>query len=184
MRFYLGAAYFFGDVYPKKDSIDTPKTPQPEPEPENLSPAEKTILVIGPTAIPPDEKTNYALDFISGFAHFLAFVILGMTIDVHTKPLSWFPVVVTFILLYDGLWWAFSIPYKRTRKIIKWWALINAINFGASLLIFFALLLAKQGPLIAELWAYSLVLAVSAYDIGSMMGGRPYFQRLREQLTE
>ncbi len=156
VRFYLGSAYFFGDVHPNNGNNEAEV----------------------------DSKTNYALDFISGFAHFLAFVILGLTIDVHTVPIFWFPIVITFILLYDGLWWAFSMPYKKTRKIIKWWALVNALNFGASLLIYALLLLLKFDSLIAELWSYSVVLGVSAYDIGSMMSGKPYFQGLREQLAD
>jgi hypothetical protein len=166
VRFYLGAAYFFGDVYPK-EAASAPL----ESEDKNAEIAQV-------------EKTNYALDFISGFAHFLAFVILGLTIDVHTKPIPWFPIVVVFILLYDALWWAFSIPYKKTRKIIKWWALVNSVNVVASLVVFLALLLFKFDTVLAELWSYVLVFAVSAYDIGAMMKGHPYFQGLRDQLSE
>lgn len=164
VRFYLGAAYFFGDVHqkPRQSELDD-EFPRRDSDPP---------------------KTNYALDFMSGFVHFLAFVILGLTIDVHITPLSWFPVVVVFILLYDALWWVFSLSYPKTRKIIKWWALVNAVNVLASLLIFAALLLFKFSPITAELWSYSAVLIVSAYDIGAMMKGKPYFQGLREQLND
>ena len=165
VRFYLGAAYFFGDIYPDKE-------PSAEPTSEQTG-AETN-----------DEKTNYALDFISGFAHFLAFVILGLTIDVHTTRVSWFPVVLCFILLYDALWWVFSLPYNKTRRIIKWWAIVNAVNVGASLVIFLALLIFGVSNINAELWAYSMVLFVSAYDIGAMLKGRPYFQSIKQQLAE
>jgi hypothetical protein len=166
VRFYLGAAYFFSDVYSKDNE---PLTIESQGETNG-------VLV--------HERTNYALDFISGFAHFLAFVILGLTIDVHTKPLYWFPVVVVFILLYDVIWWAFSIPYKKTRKIIKWWALVNAVNVAVSLVVFLTLLLLRFDEVIAEVWAYVLVFAVSAYDIGAMMKGRPYFEGVRDHLSE
>ena len=82
------------------------------------------------------------------------------------------------------IWWAFSIPYKKTRKIIKWWALVNAVNVAVSLVVFLTLLLLRFDEVFAEVWAYALVFAVSAYDIGAMMKGRPYFEGVRDHLSE
>src|SRR5919205_1649506 len=69
IRFYLGSAFYFSDIH--NSGADYSST---DPDP-----AESPLV------------TNYALDFICGFVHFLVFVILAMNVDVHTKPLFWFP---------------------------------------------------------------------------------------------
>lgn len=90
VRFYLGAAFYFGAVY----------------ESEN---AEKKFPV-----------TNYGADFFSGFLHFVLFVILAQIIDIHTIPVYYFPSLVGFILIWDVLWFASSWRRSTAQVIFWW----------------------------------------------------------------
>ncbi|MEK6278912.1 MAG: hypothetical protein AABN95_01010 [Acidobacteriota bacterium] len=156
VRFYLGSAFFFSDIHDAGYGVSDPSEPF---------------------------KKNYALDFICGFTHFVAFVILAMNIDVHTRQLFWFPVLVGFILFYDFIWWVFSQRYYSADYIF-WWMVANSITLIVSgmvyLLAYYPL---HRDPLVAEACAFLPVVAVSAYDIGAMMMDKPYFESVQNRLS-
>jgi hypothetical protein len=90
VRFYLGAAFYFGAVYQSET-------------------AKKKFPI-----------TNYAADFFSGFLHFVLFVILALLLDIHTTPIYYFPFLVGFILMWDVLWFATSTRRSTAKMIFWW----------------------------------------------------------------
>jgi hypothetical protein len=153
IRFYLGSAYFFTDAYEAEDA-DTQF-----------------------------EKKNYAVDFVCGFLHFVGFVILALTIDIHSKPIMWFPIAVSFILLYDVFWYLFCFRYE-TSELMFMWMVINAGNFVLSGFLYLLVDRFGAGPVSAEVWALWPVLLVSLFDIGGMMQDKPYFDRIRRVFSD
>ncbi len=145
IRFYFGSAYFFGTAY-EADDADTKY-----------------------------HKKNYGVDFIFGFLHFISFVILALTIDLHTSPVQWFVYTVAFILVYDLFWYGFS--YKQaTSKLIFWWMFINLLNALASAFIYSIIERNSKNIITAEFWSLLPVLIVSIFDIGLMMNRKPFFK--------
>lgn len=162
IRFYLGSAFYFSDIHDASSGYDILDSSEEDAQP----------LV-----------KNYALDFICGFTHFLAFVILAMNIDPHTKQLFWFPVLVGFILFYDFIWWIFSLRYYSADYIF-WWMIVNSGTLVISGIIYLlAYYPGKRELLTAEACALIPVVAVSAYDIGAMMLDKPYFESVRNRLS-
>lgn len=144
IRFYFGSVYFFGTAY-EAENADTKYS-----------------------------QKNYGSDFIFGFLHFISFVILALTIDLHSSPVHWFVYVVAFILLYDAVWYGFT--YKQaTSKLIFWWMLVNVGNALFSAVLYFIIDRSTHNPIWAEIWALWPVLIVSVFDIGWMMNKRPFF---------
>jgi len=90
IRFYLGAAFYFGAVYESRDS--------------------KTKFPV----------TNYGADFFSGLLHFVLFVILALIIEIHTIPVYYFPALVGFILIWDVIWFASSMRRSTAPVIFWW----------------------------------------------------------------
>lgn len=148
VRFYFGSAFYFGAAY-ESASCETDY----------------------PTS-------NYGIDFIFGFFHFISFVVLALMIDIHTAPIWWFPALVCFILVYDGVWYLSSMG-QSTREMIFWWMVMNLLNASISAALYFALR-GAAGPIAAERWALSLVILISFIDIGMMMKKRPFFQPIRD----
>jgi hypothetical protein len=147
VRFYFGSAFFFGAAYE--------------------SPSAKIKFPI----------TNYAADFIFGFFHFIAFVILALLIDIHTTPIHHFPYLVAFILIYDVLWYAASFR-RSTVKMIFFWMAVNLVTALTAALTYVIIESHYQDVLRAERCAAWIVLVVSVIDIGLMMAKRPFFQPL------
>lgn len=90
VRFYLGAAFYFGAVY-------------------EANTAKKKFPI-----------TNYAADFFSGFLHFVSFVMLALLIDIHTTPIYYFPFLVGFILVWDFFWFLSSMRRSTAKMIFPW----------------------------------------------------------------
>jgi hypothetical protein len=145
IRFYFGAAYFFGAAYESE------------------------------TAAKRFPVTNYAMDFVFGFVHFICFVILALLLDIHTTPVHWFPYLVGVILIYDVLWYASSFR-RSTRSMLFWWTLVNLFTALISGLVYVIIDLGSHNPVRAETCAFYIVIAVSLLDIGMMMAKRPFFQ--------
>ena len=145
VRFYFGSAYFFGAAY----ESNTAKDEFP--------------------------NTNYAVDFVFGFTHFVAFVILGLLLDIHTTPIHHFPYLVAFILVYDVFWYAASAS-RSTGKIIFTWMLVNVLTALIGAVTYLVLEYKYQDVLRAERCAFYLVIGISLLDIGMMMARRPFFQ--------
>jgi hypothetical protein len=121
--------------------------------------------------------TNYAADFIFGFIHFVSFVILALLIDIHITPIHNFPYLVGFILIYDIFWCASSFR-RSTVKLIVWWMLVNVVTALSGAVIYLILEFRYGNVLMAEKYAFCLVIIVSLLDIGLMMAKRPFFQPL------
>jgi len=123
---------------------------------------------------------NYGVDFVLGFLHFTGFIMLALTINVHTTRPDWFIYTVGFILMYDLLWWGLS-PKKSTGEVIFWWM---AVNVGNALLSGFLYLILdpKNHPFRAEGWALAPVIVVSIFDIGWMMKRRPFFEAVSDKV--
>jgi hypothetical protein len=145
IRFYFGSAFFFGEAYE------------------------------GDNAEQEYPKKNYGLDFIFGFLHFCLFFVLALTIDIHTSPVYWFPVLVGVILVYDLFWYGFSFT-QDTSSLIFWWTVVNLLTALAAGLVYVLISGGTQNPLRAELWALWLVAIVSIVDIGLMMIKKPFFE--------
>ena len=152
IRFYLGSAYYYGKAYEASDADE--KYP----------------------------KKNYGVDFVFGFIHFLAFLILALTIDIHTAQIRWFPSVVGFILIYDFFWYASSFK-QDTSELLVWWMMINGINALFSTVLYLIVERATDSVIKAEMWALIPVLIVSAFDIGWMMLDKPFFDPIKNTLT-
>lgn len=145
IRFYFGSAFFYGEAY----EIDTADEEYP--------------------------KKNYGLDFVFGFLHFSIFFVLALTIDFHTSPVYWFPVLIGIILVYDLFWYAFSFT-QDTSSLIFWWMVINLLTAFLGALVYIGILSWTSNLLKAELWALWLVAIVSIVDIGLMMMKKPFFE--------
>src|SRR6185369_5991530 len=146
IRFYFGSAFFFGAAYESKSA----RVDYP--------------------------ASNYGIDFVFGFFHFVSFGVLALMIDIHTAPIWWFPTLVGFVLIYDLFWYVTSIG-QHTREMIFWWMIINVINASISAALYLGLR-GAYGPLDAEICAFWIVIAVSVVDIGLMMAKKPFFQPL------
>jgi len=142
IRFYFGSAYFFGAAYQSRK-------------------AHKRFPI-----------TNYGMDFIFGFIHFVSFVILALLIDIHTTAIHGFPYLVGFILVYDIFWYVSSVR-RSTKAMIFWWMIINLITALTAGLVY--VLLERRNVITAEIWALWIVIGVSVLDIGMMMAKRPFF---------
>lgn len=150
IRFYLGSAYYFGTAY---DADDADKKYQ---------------------------KKSYGVDFVFGFMHFIGFVVLALTIDIHTTPFQWFGYAVAFILLYDFVWYVFS--YRQdTSDLIFWWMVVNGVNCLGSAVLYLIVERQTGDTIKAEIWALWPVLLVSGFDIGWMMIKRPFFELISEK---
>lgn len=150
IRFYLGSAYYFGLAHEAES-------------------AERDF-----------PKRNFATDFVLGFLHFLGFVFLGLTINVHSD-LRLFPLAVVFVLAYD-LFWFFMTIKLDTRSLIKWWAFINGIILAVCMAIYLGVEKVTQSSQRAEVWALWVVFLTTLFDIGWMMKKKPFFEPVRDWL--
>lgn len=76
---------------------------------------------------------KYTWDFFSGLVHFSAF--LGLSLSISTSRPWWeFNLWLTFIILYDVLWWILCRKHD-TMPSIRFWALFNGSCFILSLLL-------------------------------------------------
>lgn len=152
IRFYLGSAIYFGDVYEGTDA--------------NLRYREK----------------NYALDFLFGFMHFLAFFLLAFSIDVHSKPVMLFPSLLTFVLLYDFLWWIFCRKYDASGMIAVWMG-VNLISLLCGALAYFISRYAGANEVRAELYAFIPIMFFSAVDLADMVLPTPIYENVLAKFT-
>lgn len=152
IRFYLGSAYYFGLVH------------ESERASENFS------------------RRSFGSDFVLGFLHFLGFVFLALTIQVHAgQPMRLFPLGVAYILGYDVAWFLYSWASKLdTRRKIKWWAIINGGVAVVSVALYLLVEKLTGNSLRAEIWTLWLVFVVTLFDIGWMMRRRPFFAPVRD----
>lgn len=147
VRFYLGSTFFFSIAYERSDSD-----------------------ILFPTK-------NYATDFVFGLLHFLSFLILALTIDLHSTPPHTFVYLVGFVLFYDLFWFMFSFR-QSTSRLIFWWMLINVLTALVSAMIYLVIWEMFRDPFKAETYALWLVIMVSLMDLGLMMTRRPFFRPL------
>lgn len=93
-------------------------------------------------------KRNYVIDFASAIAHFtvLYWLALGIRVEPLTPPVfaqEQFFLALCAVLLYDWVWFAFSIG-RSTLKIIRTWAIGNTVTLVpctiAFLLFFFGVI--------------------------------------------
>jgi hypothetical protein len=159
IRFYLGSAYFFTIAH--------------EADSSNAAFKEKYGEI---------ESRRYGLDFVFGFVHFLGFIILALTIDLHHTPVRWFDYAVVFILLYDALWYAFTFKLD-TSGLTLWWMVVNGFTFILCGFIYLAAELSWHDPIRSEIFALWPVLMISGVDIGWMMLDKPFFEPVRDWLT-
>lgn len=152
IRFYLGAAFYFGLAHEAE------------------------------TAAQDFPKRNFGTDFVLGFFHFLGFVILALTINIHTPPMYAFPLAVGFILIYDVFWYLFTFRLD-TSDLTKWWAIVNAATFVVGGFMYLLIERLTSDLVRAELYAFWLVLLVSLLDIGLMMQKKPFFQPIQDLIT-
>lgn len=106
IRFYLGSAIYFDEVYCSPD-------------------ADKSY----PTK-------NYGFDFLFGLLHFILFFGWSETLTLQDRfahGLSSFLLLLGVILLYDLLWWLSNLKYS-TKVTIRVWAILNALTVGAGYL--------------------------------------------------
>jgi hypothetical protein len=149
VRFYVGAGHYFDTVH--KNNTD---------------------------AFP---VRNYYLDFISGLFHFTIVFAWFTTITIHSAApwshASTFLKLTFLVMLYDLLWlwtsWSQSTYFE-----IKKWAVINAMNAAAALIIIFVL---RDGFDLAdwvklECWVLSSVVAVSLADLWELATDRDVFE--------
>jgi hypothetical protein len=151
IRFYLGSAYYFGIAH---EADDVAKE---------------------------FPKRNFATDFVLGFLHFLGFVLLALTINVHTEPVRLFPLAIVFVLGYDVFWFLFTIKLDTT-VLIKWWAIVNGVILVVCAVIYLLVERITQNPMRAEIWALWLVFVSTLFDIGWMMQKKPFFEPIRDWL--
>jgi hypothetical protein len=153
IRFYLGSAIFFERAH------------------------------AGETADKDFPNKSYVIDFVFGLVHFLLFFAWAFSIDINTKPITLFPVLLGVILLYDIPWLIASISFDPL-KLMKLWA---AINFGATLagllvylavLHFFTSRTPEEAYRTAEEAAYILVIFISILDIWELIGKKEIFRKL------
>ncbi len=104
VRFYLGAAIFFSEVYERDDSD-----------------AEYPYK-------------SFASDFLFGLFHFVLFFMWAFTLDYHARPLWLFHVILGLILLYDVMWFVVCRAYDSARRMKLWVALNLATFLLALLL--------------------------------------------------
>lgn len=154
VRFYLGSAYYFGQVH----ESDTADADFP--------------------------NRSFGTDFILGFLHFLGFIFLASTIHVHSgEPMRLFPLGVIFILGYDGVWFLYSwASHLDSRRLIKWWAIVNLFIVLACIATYWPIQ-NWHGSLRAEMWCLWIVFVTTLLDIGWMMMRKPFFQPIKEALT-
>ncbi len=152
VRFYLGSALYFNDAYLSDEAT-------------NLYP-----------------RKSYALDFLFGFAHFLFFYALGVSIEIHNKPNGIFPVLLVVILAYDLLWFLASGD-NDTRHLIKMWAFVNLITLLVSLVCYLVVNRLGYNALRAEESAFIPIVIVSIIDFAEMITQRPVFSEWLARLA-
>jgi hypothetical protein len=148
VRFYLGSAKFFNDFY------------------------------IAPGADARFKHKNFTVDFLFGFVHFLVFFAWAASIDKFGgKAVYLYPGLLTFILLYDIFWFAWSTFKKyHTRRVIGLWAILNFGTFLLSCCTFLVLkFIFEVKPTAAEQGACVWVLFVSFLDISQVITRRRIF---------
>ena len=147
VRFYLGSAIYFGDVYE------------------------------GDTADIDYKEKNYALDFLFGFMHFLAFFLLAFAIDIHSKPAILFPGILAFILFYDFIWWGFCRKYDASGMIAVWMA-VNLISLLCGALVYFISRSVGSNEVRAELYAFVPIMIFSIIDLADMVLEKPIYENV------
>ncbi len=152
IRFYLGAAFYFGLAH----EADSAAREFP--------------------------RRNFGTDFVLGILHFLGFVILAMTINMHEPPVFAFPLVVSFILGYDVFWYVFTFKLD-TSDLTRWWAIMNAATLVLGGFLYLLIYVLTHDPVRAELYALWLVLLVTLLDLGLMMNKKPFFQPIEAMVT-
>lgn len=153
LRFYLGAIQYFNAAY-------------------SPSVASTDLL-----------KKRFGTDFVFGLMHFTMFCFWGLSATVLDHRWALFPTLLAAVLLYDIVWYLWSV--QDTRRMIRIWAVFNAVTaavatiaFGVTAFGFMCLannwrveLTQTQGA-ICEAVAYIPVIVASAIDLGGLVYGR------------
>lgn len=156
IRFYLGAAAFFDSVYDNEATA-------------------KTIA-----------NKNYSLDYTMGFVNFLMFFAWSSTIPIHDRLLlgtSPYLLFLSAIILYDLVWLAASWNYG-TVKVVKVWAVWNAITFLVCGFLFLVVEGVWGNAVLAEEVAFPFLLLISAIEIIELTRGKQYLMGLARQFFE
>jgi hypothetical protein len=145
IRFYLGSAIYFDDVYCSEGADQRYRT------------------------------KNYGFDFLLGLIHFILFFSWSETIVDGARfahGLCGFLVVLGVILLYDLLWWGINAKNSSAVKI-RVWAILNALTFVFSyaLLLFFNAF-GWYSDKTNEVIAMVPVGLMTVADFGEMFSGR------------
>jgi hypothetical protein len=125
-------------------------------------------------------RRSYTYDFFFGLVHFSAFLALSLTIDAE-KPEGVFLFWLSFILLYDFIWWLTCRKFD-TSKLIKFWTFVNGLTFVLSMALY--VISTKLTNSLPEYWAMLIndtvfmlpVFIVSFLDLREVLNDEPIFQ--------
>jgi hypothetical protein len=171
IRLYLRAAEFFDSNYPGQDQSLKHSVSAAEVSRFPDSPIQGAqVQSLGQHIPATTSQSGYAVDFIFGFAHFLFFYGLAMSLDVHGRSEWPFRVLLIVTLLYDLVW----VWFSQKRKMIRKWAVLNTLT----------VLIASVGYLIpdrlsigshyCEAIALITVFAFSCVDMVRVITGRDW----------
>lgn len=123
-------------------------------------------------------RRNYVIDFASAIVHFsiVYWMALGITsalefangVSLKTEP---FFVAVSFALLYDWVWYVFSLNYT-TRPIVYEWAVGNLKTLLPCLVVFVAFASAYIDRLAFEMFFGLAILLFGIPDLIRMAQGK------------